>query len=95
MHVIRDHQTQQQQFLEHFDYGGGARQGMMTSCHVEHAHYKSHGVQMVEPTLDVAGDSFANDSECEDEVDFVPSPWGWLFPQKGGYVAQSRLNPFS
>ena len=44
----------------------------------------------MEPTLDVAGDSFANESECEDEVDFVPSPWGWLFPQKRGYVAQSE-----
>lgn len=41
----------------------------------------------MEPTLDVAGDSFA---ECEDEVDFVPSPWGWLFPQRCDYVAQSK-----
>ena len=39
-------------------------------------------------TLDVAGDSYGEDTE--DEVDSGPPPWGWLFPQTKGFVSQGE-----
>lgn len=40
--------------------------------------------QEIMPTLDVGCDSY----DTEDEVDYGPEPWGWLFPQTKGFVSQ-------